>query len=298
MAAAQAPATEDHPVISVPAVWAVRDGALAIEGPLVMGVVNVTPDSFSDGGRYLDPEIAIARAAVLVDEGAALLDIGGESTRPGAAPVPAAEEIERVVPVIRGIRARGISVPISIDTRKAAVARAALEAGAHVVNDVSALGDPAMAGLVCDTGAGLVLMHMRGSPATMQDAPAYDDVVGEVVEHLTAALARAERAGIPARRVVVDPGIGFGKTADHNLELLGGLPRLARIGRPVLLGVSRKAFLGRLLDGAGPDDRLAATIGACVAGYLAGARIFRVHDVRPVLDALRVAAAISARGAP
>lgn len=296
MAAAQAPATED-PVVSVPEVWAVRDADLALDGPLVMGVVNVTPDSFSDGGRYLDPGLAVARAAALVDEGAALLDIGGESTRPGAAPVREAEEIERVLPVIVGIRARGISVPLSIDTRKAAVALAALEAGAHVVNDVSALGDPAMAGVVRDAGAGLVLMHMRGTPATMQEAPVYRDVVGDVVDYLTLALARAERAGIAAGRIAVDPGIGFGKTTEHNLELLRAVPRLAAIGRPVLLGVSRKAFLGRLLGGAAPDDRLAATIGACVLGYLAGARIFRVHDVKPVVDALRVAAAVSAGGA-
>lgn len=293
MAAAQAPATED-PRISVPEVWAIRGGELAVRGPLVMGVVNVTPDSFSDGGRFLDPSAAITRAAVLVEEGAALLDVGGESSRPGAREVPELEEIERVVPVIRGIRARGISVPISVDTRKAAVARAALEAGAEIVNDISALGDPEMAAVVRELGAGMVLMHMRGTPATMQDDPVYGDVVREVADFLADAVARAERAGIPAERVVVDPGIGFGKTVEHNLALLGGVPRLSAIGRPVLLGVSRKAFLGRLLGGAGADDRLAGTIGACVAGYLAGARIFRVHDARPVSEALRVAAAVSA----
>lgn len=295
MAAAQASATED-PSISAPEVWAVRAGTLPVSGPLIMGIVNVTPDSFSDGGLFLDVDAAIAHSLTLLAEGADLLDVGGESTRPGASEVATSEEIRRVVPVIRGLRERGVAAPISVDTRKAEVAEAALEAGADVVNDVSALGDPAMAAVIEEYGAGLVLMHMRGSPATMQVEPVYGDVVEEVAGHLGAALDRAAEAGITPERIVVDPGIGFGKTLQHNLALIRGLPRLSLLGRPILLGVSRKAFLGRILGGVETDERLAATIGACVAGFHGGARIFRVHEPRPVADALRVAAAIVSSG--
>lgn len=295
MAAAPASAAE-APSVAVPEVWAIRGRELSLRRPLVMGVVNVTPDSFSDGGRYLDAGVAVARGVELLEEGADLLDVGGESTRPGAEEVPIEEEAARVVPVIVGLRERGITAPISVDTRKAEVARAALAAGADIVNDVSALDDPGMARVVRDAGAGLVLMHMLGTPATMQLDPGYVDVVEEVADHLATALGRAVEAGIDPARVALDPGIGFGKTLEHNLSLLRGLPRLARLGRPVLLGVSRKAFIGRIVGRPDPDDRLAGTVGACVTGYLYGARIFRVHDARPVSDALRVAAAIASPG--
>ena len=256
-----------------------------------MGILNVTPDSFSDGGAYASPEAVLARAEEMVREGAALLDVGGESTRPGAAPVSAEEEIARVVPVIELLASR-LSTPISVDTRKVAVARAALAAGAEVVNDISALDDPEMARVVADAGAGVVLMHMRGTPETMQLNPTYDDVVREVADELGAAVARAFAAGIDPERVVIDPGIGFGKTGAHNLQLLSRLAELGRVGRPVLLGVSRKAFIGSLLGGAAPAERAVGTAAACVAGLFQGARIFRVHDVRVVREALTIAEAV------
>jgi len=271
--------------------WGHRRGAFDLRRPLIMGVLNVTPDSFSDGGHYLDPEIAVERAAAMVAEGAGIVDIGGESTRPGAVPVDPAEEVARVVPVVRLLRSR-LEVPVSIDTRRAEVARAALDAGADIVNDVSALRDPAMARVVAESGAGLVLMHMRGTPATMQDDPVYDDVASDVARELGSRLAVAQAAGIALERVVVDPGIGFGKTYSHNLELIARLDVLARLGRPILLGPSRKAFLGALLGGAPAAERAVATAAACVVGWLNGARIFRVHDVRTVWEALRVADAI------
>jgi dihydropteroate synthase len=217
--------------------------------------------------------------------------VGGESTRPGADEVSADEEIARVIPVIRRLKAE-LRVPVSVDTRKAGVARAALEVGADVVNDVSGLRDAGMAAVVAESGAGLVLMHMRGTPRTMQLDPRYDDVVGEVTEELGVALEEAVRAGVAAERVVVDPGIGFAKNFQHNLELLRGLEGVGRLGRPILLGVSRKAFLGHILGGAPPEERVVATAAACVLGLMAGARIFRVHDVKPVRDALRVAEAV------
>jgi dihydropteroate synthase len=293
--AARAPTSPSEPG-SAAERWVTRSGALPVRDPLVMGILNVTPDSFSDGGRYLDPERALRRAEEMVAQGAAVLDVGGESTRPGAEPVAPGEEIARVVPVIRRLRSR-LAVPLSVDTRRAAVARAALAEGADIVNDVSALGDPEMAAVVADAGAGLVLMHMRGTPRTMQVAPAYADVAEEVRAELEQALRRACAAGIAEERVVVDPGIGFGKTVRHNLELIARLHVLARLGRPILLGVSRKAFLGALLGGAPPEERVMGTAAACVAGLLLGARIFRVHDVGPVGEALRVAAAVR-RAAP
>lgn len=277
--------------VCVPEAWSIRGGSLSVARPLVMGVINVTPDSFSDGGRFLRVDAAVRRAEQMVEEGAALLDVGGESTRPGAVPVPVEEEVDRVVPVIREIRRR-VSVPVSVDTRKAEVADAAIRAGAAIVNDVSALGDPEMARVVSDADAGVVLMHMRGTPQTMQLEPRYDDVVAEVATELEIALGRALAAGIPAERVVLDPGIGFGKTLDHNLDLLRRLDLIAAIGPPVLLGVSRKAFIGKLLGGAAPDARLWGTVGACVAALGRGARIFRVHDVGPVREALTVADAL------
>ncbi|CAN5517074.1 dihydropteroate synthase [soil metagenome] len=276
---------------SLPAVWEIPGAALSLERPLLLGILNITPDSFSDGGRFLDPRVALERALRLREEGADLLDIGGESTRPGAPPVDATEELARVLPVLRLLREK-LDLPLSIDTRKADVARAALREGASIVNDISALGDPEMAAVVAEGGAGLVLMHMRGTPQTMQRDPRYRDVAAEVAEELEAALERARAAGIPDERVVVDPGIGFAKTAEHNLELLARLELLSRLGRPILLGASRKAFLGALLGGVPPEERAVGTAAACVVGLLRGARIFRVHDVGVVRQALEVAEAI------
>ena len=257
----------------------------------LMGVINVTPDSFSDGGRFIDPQAAVSHGQALAAEGAAVLDIGGESTRPGAEPVSAELELERVLPVIEGIRrAGGRHTRISIDTSKAVVAQQALRAGATMVNDVTALSDPEMAGVVSQAGAGLCLMHMLGEPRTMQVDPRYDDVVSDVKAYLAERLALAVDAGISEDRVVLDPGIGFGKTMDHNLELLARLDELTELGRPVMIGTSRKSFLGRL-TGREVDERLAATIASCVVAFERGATWFRVHDVAPVQDALLVAAA-------
>jgi dihydropteroate synthase len=264
----------------------------------VMGVVNVTPDSFSDGGLFFDADIAIAHGLELEAEGAAILDIGGESTRPGAEPVGAAAELERVLPVIEGLRARGVSAQISIDTSKAAVAAKALDAGAAIVNDVTALrGDPEMAGLVAARGVPCCLMHMLGEPRTMQDDPRYDDVVADVKAFLEERMAFAVAAGIPEERLLLDPGIGFGKTVEHNLELLARLDELVALGRPVVIGTSRKSFLGRV-TGRPLDDRLAATIATNVLAYERGARVFRVHDVAPVRDALVIAGATVRRRWP
>ncbi|MEX2571569.1 MAG: dihydropteroate synthase [Gemmatimonadota bacterium] len=277
--------------------WGHRTGALDLGAPVLMGVLNVTPDSFSDGGLFADPARAAERAEAMVAEGAAIIDIGGESTRPGAQPLGADEEIERVLPVLRLVRSR-MDVPISIDTRRAAVARAALDAGADIVNDVSALADPEMPRVVAASGAALVLMHMRGTPATMQVDPMYGDVAAEVTAELGERLRVARDAGIEEDRIVVDPGIGFGKTQGHNLELISRLDLLTTLGRPVLLGVSRKAFLGALLGGAPASERGVATAAACVAGLFKGARVFRVHDVRIVREALQVAEAIRTAPSP
>ncbi|HEV2736751.1 MAG TPA: dihydropteroate synthase, partial [Longimicrobiaceae bacterium] len=270
--------------------WAVRGRSISLERPLVMGVLNATPDSFSDGGLYDAPERALARAERMVAEGADLLDLGGESTRPGAAPVSPADEAARILPVLRLLRSR-LSVPVSVDTRRAEVARLALDEGAEIVNDVSALADPGMGGVVAEAEAGVVLMHMRGTPETMQRDPRYADVAGEVADELAAALERARAAGIADARVVLDPGIGFAKTAEHNLELLARLGELARLGRPLLLGPSRKSFIGKILGGVPAEERDAGTAAACVVGLLHGARVFRVHDVRVVRQALDVAEA-------
>jgi dihydropteroate synthase len=258
----------------------------------IMGVVNVTPDSFSDGGRYLDAETAIAHGLRLEAEGAVILDVGGESTRPGAAPVSESDELGRVIPVIAGLVARRGHAQISIDTSKSGVAARALQAGATLVNDVTALrGDPAMAGVVAAAGAECCLMHMLGDPRTMQDDPRYDDVVDDVKAFLAARMAFAVESGIAEARILLDPGIGFGKTLEHNLELLRRLGEFLELGRPVVIGTSRKSFLGRLTGHESPDDRLAATIATNVLAYERGARVFRVHDVGPVHDALTVASA-------
>jgi dihydropteroate synthase len=257
----------------------------------VMGIVNVTPDSFSDGGRYPDAAAAIDHGLELEAAGAAFLDIGGESTRPGAQPVARDDELARVVPVIAGLRAAGARARISVDTSKAAVAAAALEAGATLVNDVTALrADPAMAELVAGAGVDLCLMHMLGEPRTMQQDPRYDEVVSDVKAFLVARMAFAVAHGIPEERILLDPGIGFGKTIEHNLTLLRRLDELVALGRPVVIGTSRKSFLGRL-TGSPVDDRLAATIATNVLAYERGARVFRVHDVGPVRDALAITAA-------
>jgi dihydropteroate synthase len=257
----------------------------------IMGVINVTPDSFSDGGLYLDPARAIGHGLDLEVEGAAILDIGGESTRPGAAPVPAGEELARVVPVVEGLVARGASAQLSIDTSKVAVAAGALEAGATFVNDVTAFrAEPEMAGLVASSGADCCLMHMLGQPRTMQVDPRYDDVVAEVKAFLEERIAFALAEGVREERIVIDPGIGFGKTIEHNLELLRRLDELLALGRPVMIGTSRKSFLGRL-TGREATDRLAGTIATNVLAYVRGARMFRVHDVAPIHDALAVTAA-------
>jgi dihydropteroate synthase len=257
----------------------------------IMGVVNVTPDSFSDGGRYLDAGAAIAHGLSLVAERADILDVGGESTRPGAPSVPEDEELRRVIPVIEGLIAAGCQARISIDTSKRGVAARALEAGATMVNDVTALrGDPGMAGVIAAADADCCLMHMLGDPRTMQDDPRYDDVVGDIKAFLAERMAFAVESGIALERILVDPGIGFGKTVAHNLELLARLGEFLDLGRPLLIGTSRKSFLGRL-TGREVDDRVAATIATQVLAYERGARIFRVHDVGPVRDALAVTAA-------
>ncbi|HEX6204256.1 MAG TPA: dihydropteroate synthase [Solirubrobacterales bacterium] len=256
----------------------------------LMGVVNVTPDSFSDGGLYLDPEAAIAHGRELAAAGAEILDVGGESTRPGAEAVPGEEELRRVVPVIEGLAA-GES-QISIDTSKATVAAAALDAGAAIVNDVTALrGDGEMAALCAERGVTVVLMHMRGRPRTMQDDPRYDDVVAEVKAFLAERLEAATAAGIAEERVWLDPGIGFGKTAAHNMELLRRLGELRDLGRPLVIGTSRKSFIGRV-DGSAAGERLGGTIASSVLAAAEGAEVLRVHDVAEVRQALTVASAI------
>jgi len=256
----------------------------------LMGVVNVTPDSFSDGGLYLDPEAAIAHGRELFAAGAEILDVGGESTRPGAEPVAAEEELRRVVPVIEGLR--DLDCEISVDTSKAAVAAAALDAGATIVNDVTALrGDPEMAPLCAERGAGVVLMHMLGEPRTMQEDPRYDDVVAEVKAFLAERSQAAVAVGIAEGRVWLDPGIGFGKTAAHNMELLRRLGELRELGRPLVIGTSRKSFIGRV-DGSAADERLGGTIASSVLAAAEGAEVLRVHDVAEMRQALAVAAAI------
>ena len=258
--------------------------------PSVMGICNVTPDSFSDGGLFLRPEAALAEAWGMLDEGAAIVDVGGESTRPGAQPVSVDEELRRVEPVLE----RLAGAPVSIDTSKAAVARRALELGAELVNDITALrADPDMAEVVAAGGAYLCLMHMLGEPRTMQSEPRYHDVVSEVAAFLEERLRFAVSAGVPEDHVVLDPGIGFGKTVEHNVELIRRLDVLRALGRPILVGLSRKSTLGRLLgDPDAVTGTTAASVGAAVIGYERGATIFRAHDVREHVEALTVASAV------
>jgi dihydropteroate synthase len=256
----------------------------------IMGVLNVTPDSFSDGGEWFAHEAAVARGRELVAQGAEIVDVGGESTRPGAAPVAAGEELARVVPVVEALA--GGPAQVSVDTSKAEVARAALAAGATYVNDVTALrGDPAMAALVADAACDVCLMHMLGEPRTMQEDPRYDDVVSEVKAFLEERMAVAVAAGVAEERIQLDPGIGFGKTLEHNLALLRRLGEIVALGRPVVVGTSRKSFLGRITGRDDPHQRVFGTVATNVLALERGAEVFRVHDVAAARDALAVAAA-------
>jgi len=258
---------------------------MPLERPLVMGVVNVTPDSFSDGGSFLSPQAAIARALELVKEGADLIDIGGESTRPGALPVSAAEELQRILPVLEGLRDR--QTPISVDTRRPQVMKAALEAGASMINDIEALGAPGALEAVAASGCGVCLMHKKGEPATMQQAPRYDDVVREVSAFLRERISVCEQAGIARDRIVADPGFGFGKTVEHNLELLRHLKEFSSLNVPLLAGLSRKSTLGNL-TGRPPEERLAGSLAMALLALLGGATILRVHDVKETRDVIAV----------
>jgi dihydropteroate synthase len=288
--AAPSPVSLTHPIRRV---LFTRHGSIDMTGhTVVMAIVNVTPDSFFDGGKRFDAAKATADALEMIDAGAEILDIGGESTRPGAQPVSIDEELRRVVPVIRELRKR-VDVPISVDTYKSAVARAALDAGADIVNDISALRfDAEMAALAAREQVPVILMHMQGVPRTMQAEPRYGDVVGEVSEFLGNRVRFASEAGISRDRIVIDPGIGFGKTLQHNLLLLKNLSSLAQLGQPLLIGVSRKAFIGRILNAPDPQSRLEGSLAAAVLAALGGANIIRVHDVAETRRALRVADAI------
>ncbi len=273
-------------------IFRLRAGELDLsERTYIAGILNVTPDSFSDGGKFLERDAALRQAERMIDEGADLIDIGGESTRPGAVPVDAPEEAARVVPVVSELSKRS-NVIISVDTSKAAVARAALDAGAHIINDVSALrSDPELASVVTEYGAGLILMHMKGTPRTMQKNPEYEDVLGEIGHFLKAAIGTACRSGVHFESIMVDPGIGFGKKLEHNLAILKGLAELKVLRRPIMVGPSRKSFIGNLLD-LPVEERVSGTLAAVVASILAGAAVVRVHDVRQGREAAVVADAI------
>jgi len=266
---------------------------LSLARPLVMGVLNVTPDSFSDGGRFVRLEAAIEHGLAMISEGAALIDVGGESTRPGAAPVSVEEELARVVPVVRALSAE--AAVISIDTSKPEVMAAAAAAGAALINDVRALRAPGALAAARDSGCAVCLMHMQGEPRTMQEKPAYADVVAEVAQFLSARLDACRAAGIPEARLLIDPGFGFGKTFEHNLTLLKGLPRLTRLGVPLLAGLSRKSMVGTL-TGHAAGERLYGSLALAVIAVLRGARIIRAHDVAATVDALKVVAAVEGGG--
>ena len=274
-------------------IWRCRDITFDLtDRVLVMGIVNVTPDSFSDGGRYLDPGLAVARCHELLAEGADLLDLGGESTRPGSADVPAAEQWRRLEPVLTAMTRERPEAAISVDTRSAEVAEFALEAGVRIVNDVSALADPAMGNTVAHAGAGLILMHMRGTPETMQRDTAYGDVTTEVATFLRERVDAAGVAGVARECIALDPGIGFAKSAQGSLELLARIPELAAIGRPVLVGASRKSFLARLTGDEGPpEERVPASLAAAALATWQGAHILRVHDVGATVRAVKIASA-------
>jgi dihydropteroate synthase len=262
-------------------------------GPVVVGILNVTPDSFSDGGNFLDPEAAAEHATIMLDEGAGIIDVGGESTRPGSDPVPQEEEVRRVVPVIERIIAARPEAVLSVDTYRSATAAAALDAGAIIVNDVSALrGDPRMASLVAEAGCPVILMHMQGEPKTMQREPRYSDVVREVKDFLLSRAEHAVATGVSQKNIIVDPGIGFGKTVDHNLALLRNLEAVVDLGFPVLVGASRKRFIGSITGVEEAADRVFGTVATTVLAYEKGATLFRVHDVRANSEALTVAEAV------
>ena len=271
--------------------WRLATGGLDLSTPVVMGIMNLTPDSFSDGGQLHSVEAALTKAHRMVEDGARILDVGGESTRPGAEPVSEGEELDRVLPFIRRASEAGLG-PLSIDTRHAAVAQAALRSGAQIVNDVSGLRyDPVMADVVAGEEAGLVLSHMRGTPATMRGLAEYEDVAAEVTDELEANLTVALRAGIQKERIVIDPGIGFAKTGGQSLALMKNLSSLRSLGCPILVGPSRKSFIGEV-TGLPPGERLFGTVAACVVAFSRGATIFRVHDVAPIVQALTVTQAI------
>ncbi|HEX6532871.1 MAG TPA: dihydropteroate synthase [Nitrospira sp.] len=280
--------------MATPMDFQLKGQRLALDRPLLMGIINVTPDSFSDGGQFCDPQRAVEHAIRLVGEGADLLDIGAESTRPGAQPVDEQEECRRLIPVVAAV-AKAVSVPISVDTSKAEVAKAAIDAGAVMVNDVTALrGDSAMVEIVAKAGAGLALMHMQGSPQTMQHAPHYDDVIEEVARFLAARARFAIEHGVARNRIVLDPGIGFGKTLTHNLDLLANLRVLKELGYPLLVGPSRKGFIGQLTRQS-VEARGWGTAAVVALAVEQGANILRVHDVAPMKDVANVAAALAER---
>lgn len=283
------PGTPPEGSPSSPSRWVVRGRVLPLDRPIVAGVLNITPDSFSDGGRFLDADAAKDHAFAMAEDGAAIVDVGAESTRPGAPAIDAVEEWRRLEPVLDGLR--DLPVPFSVDTTKPAVAERALEAGAAAINDVSGGRTPGLVDLAARTGAGLVLMHMRGDPRTMQRDTRYDDVVAEVRAFLAEARRAAIEAGCESDRIALDPGLGFGKSVEGNLTLIARLDELASVGAPLWIGPSRKSFLGALLGG-DPEDRLEGTIAACLASLARGARIFRVHDVGPVARALALGWAI------
>src|SRR6266508_4288338 len=282
------PPTITRIVPKSPRVWRHRSGEIVLDRTHVMGVLNVTPDSFSDGGRYLAPEAAIQRALEIAQQGASILDVGGESTRPGSVGVSAEEEWRRIDPVLRGV-VHTIDVPISIDTRKPDVAEKALERGAAIINDVTGLSDPRMARLAAKARAGVVVMHMRGDPATMQKAPQYANVADEVRDFLADRAKEAMAAGIEREAIAIDPGIGFGKTVDHNLDLLRNLDGIAALGHPVVVGVSRKSFIAHLGGGERMEDRLAGSVAAATLAAARGADVIRAHDVTETVRAMRVA---------
>ncbi len=272
-------------------IWRCGSHELELDRTLVMGVLNVTPDSFSDGGQFDDPMIAVPHAVMMCREGAAIIDIGGESTRPGADVISSDAEIDRVMPTVQRVIERE-SCPVSIDTRNVDVARAAVGAGAEIINDVSGFRDPAMVDLAASCDAGLVIMHMLGEPGTMQDEPRYDDVVGEIMDFLADRAEALMAEGVDRARICIDPGIGFGKTLEHNLEILRALRRLAELGFPVLVGVSRKSVIGAITGVDDPLRRVEGSLGAAVWAALNGADVLRVHDVRETVQAVRVAEAI------
>jgi len=275
-------------------IWRCGDIDLTLGRPLVMGIVNVTPDSFFDGGRCSCVDSALAHAQHLLDAGADIIDVGGESTRPGSTPVSPADEIARVLPVVSALAAEG-TFPVSIDTRHSLVAAACIEAGASIINDVSGFADPGMRPVAAASGAGVVIMHMRGEPATMQVAPVYEDVVAEVFEFLSARAMTLVAEGIERERICVDPGIGFGKTVEHNLKLMRSIDRFAEMGYPVMLGASRKRFIADIAcsEAETPKDRLGGSIAAAVWGALNGVAVLRVHDVAETVQAVRVAQALA-----